>query len=66
MSDLMTLDEVAEMWRCTRRRARDVITKLDGFPPIAPGASFRRPLWLRSAVLEFVASNVRHEEAEPA
>lgn len=47
MNDLMTLDEVANMWHCTRRRARDVITKLEGFPPIAPGETdAERAAWL--------------------
>jgi hypothetical protein len=67
MNDFLTLDEVAQMWRCTRRRARDVITKLPGFPELVPGSTFRKPLWLRQAVLEFAGGNFyAHEEEEEA
>lgn len=33
--ELLTLDDIASMYRCGRRHARDVITKLIGFPVLA-------------------------------
>lgn len=53
MSDLMTLDDIATMWHCTRRHARDVLTKLPDFPQPARGSTPRRPVWLRAKVVAF-------------
>lgn len=52
--DLLTLSDIAELYRCSRRHARDVITKLVGFPEIAPGSTPRNPLWLRVEIRAFL------------
>ena len=52
--ELLNLDDLTAMYRCSRRHARDVIVKLPGFPPIAPGSSPRNPLWLRAEVRAFL------------
>jgi hypothetical protein len=52
--DLLTLDDLAGLYRCSRRHARDVITKLVGFPDIAPGSTPRNPLWLRAEIRAFL------------
>lgn len=52
--ELMTLDDIAGLYRCSRRHARDVIVKLVGFPAQAPGATPRNPLWLRAEVRAFL------------
>lgn len=52
--ELMTLDEIAELFRCCRRHARDVITKMVDFPEIAPGSSLRNPLYIRAEVKAFI------------
>ncbi len=55
MSDeLLTLSELAELYRCSRRHARDVIVKQIGFPVIAPGSTPRNPLWLRVEVRAYL------------
>lgn len=54
MSDLMTLDDIAEMNRCSVRHARDVLVKLSGFPSEAPTSTPRNRLWLRSEVRAFI------------
>lgn len=55
MSDeLMTLDDIAEMHKCERRHARDVIVKLPGFPPEAPTSRPKHRLWVRAEVVHFV------------
>jgi hypothetical protein len=54
MNDLMTLDEIAEMNRCSVRHARDVLVKLPGFPQEAPTSTPRNRLWLRAEVRAFV------------
>lgn len=53
MSELMTVDEIAEMWRIPRRQARDRLTKLPGFPRPAPGSTAKHQVWLRSEVRAF-------------
>ena len=67
MSDeLLTLDELAEMYRCSRRHARDVITKLVGFPEIAPGSTARNPRWLRVEVKAFLYRKPANLRTNPA
>lgn len=61
MNDLMTLEEIAQLWHCSRRHARDVLTKLPGFPPRARGSTLKNPVWLRKRVLAYL-----EESAEPA
>ena len=48
--ELLTLAEIAELYRCSYRHARDAIVKQIGFPEIAPGSTSRNPLWLRVEV----------------
>lgn len=52
--ELLDLADIASLYRCTRRHARDVIVKRIGFPDIAPGATQRNPLWLRAEVRAFL------------
>lgn len=55
MSDeLLNLDDLAGLYRCSRRHARDVITKLVGFPEVAPGSTSRNPLYLRIEVRAYL------------
>lgn len=53
-NELITLDDIAKMYRTSRRWARDVIVKTPGFPPIAPGSSPRKPLWLVEDIQDFL------------
>jgi hypothetical protein len=55
----MTLDDIAAMWRCTRRHARDMLVKMPEFPAPAPGSTPRRPVWLRSRVAAFAAGDLQ-------
>ncbi|WP_151448130.1 hypothetical protein [Lacisediminimonas profundi] len=52
--ELMTLDDIATLYKCSRRHGRDVITKLVGFPDLAPGSSTFRPRWLTAEVRAFL------------
>lgn len=54
MNDLMSLDDIAAMNKCSVRHARDVLVKLAGFPDEAPTSTPRNRLWLRSEVRAFV------------
>ena len=55
MSDeLMTIQDIADLYRCSYNTARDMKVKLIGFPDPVPGSSVRKPLWLRSEVRAFL------------
>ena len=64
--ELLNLDDIAAMYRCSRRHARDVIVKLVGFPQFAPGSTQRRPLWLRKEVREFLHRKPTKTRTDPA
>lgn len=53
MSDLMTLEDIASMWRCSLRHARDVLVKMPGFPAPAPGSRVRNRVWNREEIEAF-------------
>jgi hypothetical protein len=53
MNDLMTLKEIADLWRCSLRQARDVLVKMPGFPAPAPGSGVRNRVWNREDIEEF-------------
>jgi MarR-like DNA-binding transcriptional regulator SgrR of sgrS sRNA len=53
VSDLLTLEDIARMWRCSTRHARDTLVKMPGFPPPAPGSGSRHRVWLSKEVREF-------------
>lgn len=67
MSDeLLTLDDIKAMYRCSYRHARDVITKLVGFPELAPGSTSRHPLWLRIEVQAYLRRKPAKPRTNPA
>lgn len=49
----MTLQDIATMWKCSVRHARDVVVKQPGFPPTAPGSTTKHRVWLRKEVRDF-------------
>ena len=52
--DLMTLDDIANLWKCTREHARRYIVKLPEFPQPAPGSTRKNQRWRKTEVLEFL------------
>jgi len=54
VKDLLDLNDIAEMHRCSVRHARDVLVKLPGFPAEAPTSTPRNRLWLRAEVKAFI------------
>jgi hypothetical protein len=65
-SDLLDLSDISSLFRSSRRHARDVITKLVGFPEIAPGSTPRNPLWLRVEVRAFLHRKPPKSRTNPA
>ena len=53
MSDLLSIEEIAAMWRCSVRHARDVLVKLPGFPLPAPGSGPKHRVWVAKEVRAF-------------
>lgn len=53
---LLTVEEIAELWQCSRLYARDVLTKRPDFPKPARGSTPRRPRWLLDDVRAFASS----------
>ena len=52
--ELLTIQDIADLFRCNYRTARDVKVKRIGFPKPSQGSSLRIPLWLRSEVRAFI------------
>lgn len=53
-TELLTLQDIADLHRCSLRHVRDVIVKMPGFPSEAPTSTPRNRLWLRSEVRAFI------------
>jgi hypothetical protein len=64
--ELLNLGDIASLYRCSRRHARDVITKLVGFPELAPGSTPRNPLWLRTEVRAYLHRKPSSTRTNPA
>ena len=64
--ELLTIQDLANLFRCTYRCARDIKVKLVGFPKPAPGSSARIPLWLRSEVRAFLHGKETKTRKNPA
>jgi hypothetical protein len=52
--ELLTLDDIASLYKVSRWQARDNIVKAPGFPKPAPGTTWKKPRWLASDVRQFL------------
>lgn len=57
MNDLMTLDDIAELWRVKREHARRHLVKLPEFPEPAPGSTRKNQRWKAEDVRSFLIGN---------
>jgi len=64
--ELLDLDDIAKLYKCSRRHARDVVTKTTGWPDIAPASSPRNPLWLNIEVRAFLMRKQQKSRTNPA
>lgn len=53
MSDLMNLDDIAAMYKCSRNYARDTLVRQPGFPDPAPGSTAKHRVWITHEVRSF-------------
>ena len=51
---LLDLDDIAKLYRVSRRHARDVLVKQLGFPARVPGSSSKIPLWSADEIQVYV------------
>lgn len=61
MPKTLNLDDIALLWNCSRRRARDVVVKAPDFPPRARGSSWRYPVWLEEDVANYLCGQPKTE-----
>jgi hypothetical protein len=52
--ELLTINDIAALYKVKRERARDSIVKLPGFPDIAPGTTWKQPRWVAAEVRAFI------------
>lgn len=52
--ELLTIDDIADLYKVSRWQARDSVVKSEGFPHIAPGTTWKKPRWLASDVRRFL------------
>jgi hypothetical protein len=49
-AEMLSLDDIAALWKVPRDYARDVLVKQEGFPAPAPGSTRKFQRWLRRDV----------------
>lgn len=54
LDEILTIDDIATLYKVGRERARDTIVKQPGFPAIAPGSTWRQPRWVGAEVLAYI------------
>lgn len=52
--EILTIDDIAGMYKVSRERARDTIVKQPGFPELAPGSTWRLPRWVGVEVRSYI------------
>jgi hypothetical protein len=54
---MMSVEDIAALWKVPRDYARDVLVKQEGFPSPAPGSTRKFQRWLRRDVVRFIQGN---------
>lgn len=52
--ELLTIDDIATLYKVSRRTARDSIVKQAGFPEKVYGSSTRKPRWRSADVSRYI------------
>lgn len=64
--ELLTVDDIARLYKVEPHTARDKIIKTPGFPDPAPGSTVRSRRWLASDVHAFVRREPAKARKNPA
>ena len=62
--ELVSLTDIAVMYRVTRRYARDFLVKKPGFPKPAEGSTRKNPVWLEASLREYMSGKSRTDLAK--
>lgn len=54
MNDLLTLEDIADLWKVSREYAQRYLVKRPEFPDLAPGSTRKRPRWRSQDVRAFI------------
>lgn len=52
--EILTIDDIASLYKVSRERARDTIVKRPDFPELAPGSTWRQPRWVAAEVRAYI------------
>ena len=56
-AEMMSVEDIAALWKVPRDYARDVLVKQEGFPASAPGSTRKFQRWRKVDVMDFIAGN---------
>lgn len=57
MSDLLTVDDIAQLWKVSRVRAVRYLTRLPEFPEPVPGSTRKTKRWRAEDVQRFLSQS---------
>jgi hypothetical protein len=57
-AEMMSIEDIAAMWKVPRDYAMNVLVKQEGFPSPAPGSTRKFQRWRRQDVLRFIEGDV--------
>lgn len=61
----LTLEDIAELWNCPKRHARDLLVKRPDFPEPVQGSTAKHRVWSAVAVHRYLASGPHSEYSLP-
>lgn len=53
-NDLLTTQDIADLYRVSYAHARDIIIKRPDFPKPIPASTRNKPLWLKDTIEAFI------------
>lgn len=65
MNDLLTLSDIAELWKVSRGYAQRYLVKLPEFPEPAPGSTRKNKRWRSSDVSQFIGGTEAGQQNRP-
>jgi hypothetical protein len=57
MSDLLTIEDIAALWKARREWVQRYLVKRPEFPPPAPGSTRKNPRWRQEDIKRFLSGN---------
>ena len=67
--EILTIDDIAKLYKTERSKAMRYIVKRPGFPEFAPGSTWRDPRWVATEVRAYLRrrpAKIPQEAQEPA